>query len=134
MSEDTQPERRRLELGRELVVQWVALFRAVHFYDRANDTIVSHGGRIREIAQALIDQDDDAEITVRHDSIFVNGLRIREAAVASTSYQRLMDLLRAAGVGALSVDGDAPVPELELFARLLQKTAEGDRDASKLAH
>ena len=130
--QDNPEERRRLELGRELIVNWAALFRAVHFHEHANDTVVSHCEKIRRTVGALIEQDDDAELTVRHDSIFVNGLRIRAAAVASTSYQRLIDLLRAAGIGTMHVDDDASPSELEVVARLLQTTADSRQEPSEL--
>ena len=130
--EDAQEERRRLELERELIVNWTSLFRAVHFYESGNDTILSTCERIRQTVRALIEQDDDAEVTVRHDSIFVNGLRIRAAALASTSYQRFIDLLRNARVGTMNIDEDPSPAELETFARLLQTMAESRQDPSEL--
>ena len=130
--QDKQEERRRLELGRELIVSWTSLFRAVHFYEQANDTVLSHCDRIRRTVHELIEQDDDAELTVRHDSIFVNGLRIRATVAASTSYQRFMELLRGAGIGTIHVDDEASPSELEVFARLLQTMAESRRDPSEL--
>ena len=130
--QDSQDEQRRLQLGRELIVNWTSLLRAVHFYESANDTVLSHCERIRATARALIEQDDDAELTVRHDSIFVNGLRIRAGSVAAKSYQRLISLLLAAGIGTMHVDDEAAPSELEVFARLLQAAAESRQDVTEL--
>ena len=129
ISHDAQEERRRVELGRDLIVHWTSLFRAVRFYEQANnDSVVSHCERIRQTVQTLIEQDDAAELTVRQGSIFVNSQRVRAAAVATTSYQRFVDLFRVAGIGTLHVDAEASPPELETFARLLQTMAEGQPD------
>ncbi len=130
--QDSQDEQRRLELGRELIVHWTSLLRAVHFYESANDTVLSHCEWIRTTARALIEQDDDAELTVRHDSIFVNGLRIRAGSVAAKSYQRLISLLLGAGIGTMHVDDEATPSELEIFARLLQTAAESRQDVTEL--
>ena len=130
---DAQEERRRLELGRDLIVNWTALLRAVHFYEQANnDSVVSHCERIRQTVQALIEQDDAAELTVRQGAIFVNGQRVRAAAVATASYQRIVDLFGVVGVGTLHVDAEASPAELEIFARLLQTMSEGQQEPSQL--
>ena len=132
--EDTQAERHRHEHGRDLIAHWTALLRAVRLYDQANDTVMSHCERIRRTVRALIAADDDAELTVRHESIFVNGLRIRAAAVKSMNYQSLIDLMRGAGIGTIHLDEDATPLELEVCARLLQTAAESRQDASELVH
>ena len=132
--EDTQAERHRHEHGRDLIAHWTALLRAVRLYDQANDTVMSHCERIRRTVRALIAADDDAELTVRHESIFVNGLRIRAAAVKSMNYQSLIDLMRGAGIGTMHLDEDATPLELEVCARLLQTAAESRQDASELVH
>jgi HD-GYP domain-containing protein (c-di-GMP phosphodiesterase class II) len=119
-------ERQRLESGRELIVLWSALLTAVRFYAQGNDTVVSRCERIRTVVSALLDTDDEVEITAQRDSIYLNGTRIRESAVASTAYQRLARILRAASVSALVIVDEVSADELERFARLLD-TAAGTR-------
>ena len=131
-TQDGREERRRLELGRELIVNWTSLLRAVRLYENANATVLSYCERIRATARALIEQDDNAELTVRHDSIFVNGQRIRAGSVAARSYQRLISLLVGAGIGTMHVDDEAAPSELEVFARLLQTAGESRQDVSEL--
>ena len=130
--QDTDKERRTLELGREFIVVWAALLRAVRLYGSANAILVSHCEQIHKVVMELLEVGDVAEITTRHDSIFVNGFRIREAAVASTSYHRLIDLLRAGGIGTLSLEDELTAGDLELFARLLLEAADGHYDHQAL--
>ncbi len=116
-------ERQRLEQGREQIVLWSALLKAVHLYEPGNNSLVSVCERIRETSSALLQTDDEVEISSRRESIFVNGLRIRESAVAAEGYQRLIRILRGAHVGAFTIMDEVTDGELELFARLLEEAA-----------
>jgi HD-GYP domain-containing protein (c-di-GMP phosphodiesterase class II) len=134
MAESRDQERQRLESGRELIVLWSALLIAVRLYAERNDTVVSRCERIRSVSLSLIESDDEVEITVRTDSIYVNGVRIRESAVASTSYQRLVRLLRGAHVSSFTILDDVTAGELEVVARLFEAAAaEARGDPSWLA-
>ena len=70
------------------------------------------------------------ELTVRHDSLFINGLRIRETSLGATSCHQMIDLLRTARVGAFSLQDEVEPSEVELFARLLRDMAEGRGSSS----
>ena len=129
---DASEEHRRLEQGRDLVVMWAALFRAIRLYERANEMILSQCQRICEASLAVLEAENEMEVTVRHDSLFLNGLRIRETSIGAASCHQMIDLLRAASVGAFSLEDEVEPVELELFARLLQDMAEGHGNSSDL--
>jgi HD-GYP domain-containing protein (c-di-GMP phosphodiesterase class II) len=133
-STDDNELRQRLQRGRELIVLWNAVLRGVHLYGPGNDTVTAQCERIREASMAVLEADDQVEITSRRDSIFLNGLRIRESALTSGGHRRLIQVLRAAHVGAFTIVDEVTRDELELFARLLGAAAGGGDDPCALTH
>jgi hypothetical protein len=118
--------------SRELISHWMALFRAVRLYESNNDAIEQLGEKIREKVGQLGDGSGDVDMTVRHDSIFVSGERIRESAIGSSIYHGFIDLLRAARLKGLKIDEVATNAELELFARLLLQVSAGERPTAEM--
>jgi HD-GYP domain-containing protein (c-di-GMP phosphodiesterase class II) len=118
--------------SRELISLWMALFRAVRLYESDNEAIGQLGEKIREKVEQIQDGSGDVEMTVRYDSIFVSGERIRESAIGSTLYHGFIDLLRAARVKGLKIDEAASNAELELFARLLLQVSAGERSTEEM--
>ena len=86
---DADEEQRRVEQGREVVVLWAALFRTIRLYDRPNDTTLAQCKKICEASLAILEVDSEVELTVRHDSLFINGLRIRETGLGATSCHQM---------------------------------------------
>ena len=129
---DAHEEQQRVAQGREVVVLWAALFRTIRLYDRPNDTTLAQCKKICEASLAILETDGEVELTVRHDSLFINGLRIRETALGASSCHQMIDLLRTARVGAFSVQDEVEPTEVELFARLLRDMAEGRGSSSDL--
>ena len=127
---EAQEEQQRVEQGREVIVLWASLFRTIRLYDRANDTTLAQCKRICEASLAILEVDGEVELTVRHDSLFINGLRIRETSLGATSCHQMIDLLRTARVGAFSLQDEVEPSEVELFARLLRDMAEGRGSSS----
>lgn len=118
--------------SRELISLWMALFRAVRLYESNNEAIGQLGEKIREKIGQLQDGSGDVEMTVRYDSIFVSGERIRESAIGSSLYHGFIDLLRAARIKGLKIDEAATNTELELFARLLLQVSAGERSTEEM--
>jgi len=110
----------------------MALFRAVRLYESNNEAIGQLGEKIREKIGQLQDGSGDVEMTVRYDSIFVSGERIRESAIGSSLYHGFIDLLRAARIKGLKIDEAATNTELELFARLLLQVSAGERSTEEM--
>ena len=111
-----EDERRHVDLSRELISLWTGLFKAVRLYEQANDSVESQCSRIRELALALMNDSGELELTVRRDSIFVGRLRIKQGAMGSTAYPRLIALLCTAGISSVILDEDVENWEIELFA------------------
>lgn len=132
-AEAPDQERQRLDSGRELIVLWSALLTAVRLYAQGNATVVARCERIRHVSSGLLEVDDEVELTARSDSLYLNGMRIRESAVASAGYQRLVKLLHAAHISAFTILDEVTTDEVERFARLLAAAADTRGDPSALA-
>jgi HD-GYP domain-containing protein (c-di-GMP phosphodiesterase class II) len=119
-------------LGRELISLWMALFRAVRLYQSDNEAIGKLGEKIREKVEQIQEDSGDVEMTVRHDSIFICGERIRESAIGSSLYHGFIDLLRAARLKGLKIEETVTNEELELFARQLLDVSAGERSTEEM--
>jgi HD-GYP domain-containing protein (c-di-GMP phosphodiesterase class II) len=123
---------RALLLGRDLIVRLAALLKVTCLYDADNAALRSVSCDLRASVEALVDEGGECEIAIHEDALFVGGRRIRESLVASSSYQRVVDLLRAAHVGVLSIEPDADPRHLEAFARLVLEVGRGVREPGEL--
>jgi HD-GYP domain-containing protein (c-di-GMP phosphodiesterase class II) len=110
----------------------MALLRAVRLYESRNEAIEKLGEKIREKVGQIQDGSGEVEMTVRHDSIFVSGERIRESTIGSSLYYGFIDLLRAARLKGLRIDEAVTDAELEFFARLLLQVSAGERPIEEL--
>ena len=116
---------RKILLGREMIVLWMALLKATRLYESGHDAVHSAADRIRSTLRDLAESDADVVLAVRADSFFIDGIRVREGSVGSASYQRLMDVLGAAGIATLRIDPEVDTGQIETFARLLLEASEG---------
>jgi HD-GYP domain-containing protein (c-di-GMP phosphodiesterase class II) len=121
-----------LVLGRDLISHWMALLRAVGLYESDNAAIGALTEKIRDKLSKIQDGSGEVEITVRHDSIFISGERIRESAISSSMYHGFIDQLRAARLGGLRIEQTVTNDELELFARLLMAVTSGQRSCEEM--
>jgi hypothetical protein len=123
---------RFLELARDLIVRWAALLKAVGLYEAENNALRAVCDKIRAAVSGLLDGGADLELAIREDSIFIAGQRVRESAVASSSYHLVIDILRAARIGAFRLDEDVTTRELQLFASLIVAVVRGDKTHADL--
>ena len=79
---------RKILLGREMIVLWMALFKATRLYEPGHDAVHLAAYRIRSTLRDLAEGDADVVLAVRADSFFIDGMRVREGSVGSASYQR----------------------------------------------
>jgi HD-GYP domain-containing protein (c-di-GMP phosphodiesterase class II) len=125
-------DRRAQALGRDLVLRLAALGKSVGLYDANNAALRAVSEALRETVVDALDGGVELEITIQADSIFVAGLRVRESLVASTLYQRIIDLFRRCEICRVSIDESVTARELEEFVRLLIDVSSGRRRAADL--
>lgn len=132
MSRDRRVEERTVHLGRELVIRFVALLRSLRLYGPGNEAVRQLGSEITGLVGEILEGGVDLDVSVKQDSIFVAGVRVREGAVASSSYHRFIDILRTTKVASFRVDEEATPADVEHLARLVAEAAEGRRTPEEL--
>ena len=132
MSDDEKVELEQIALCRELIRIWIGLFKAVGLYDVEHNAVRSLCERIISMNTEIAGPDADLDFTVRNESIFIDAVRIREAAVGGASYRQLVNLVRAGGIGSFRIAPEAGAEEIETFARLLLATSERKFEAEEM--
>ncbi len=132
MTRATERDARLLEAGRDVVLRLSAVLRACGLYAAENAALTAAAEALRGAVRSALDGGVELEISVRGESLYIAGARIRESLVASTNYQRVVGLLRRAEIHALRIDDGVAAPELILFARLLSEVAAGKRRPADL--
>lgn len=132
MSRPRGSEELMMQHGREIVVRLVALLRSQRLYGARNEAVRQIASEITRLVGELLEGGGELELTLRRDSIFVAGVRVREGAVASSSYHRLIDILRKARVVAFRLEDTATPEDVEELTRLLADTADGRRTPDEL--
>ncbi len=127
-----ESDARLLDAARDVVVRLTALLRACGLYVGENAALRAAAEALRGAIVTALDGGIEFELTVRGDSIYVGGLRLRESIVASTAYQRVVEMLRGATIATLRVDEGVTAGELELLARLISEAAHGKRRAEDI--
>jgi HD-GYP domain-containing protein (c-di-GMP phosphodiesterase class II) len=124
MSAENERAVERVIQTRELISVLMGLFKAVGLYDWHHNAVYSAAERVQQAVRQIADE-GELELVVRRGSIFVDGMRIREATFGGSSYHRLIELFRAAQIGSLRVDADVERDEVEVFGRLTLAASQG---------
>jgi HD-GYP domain-containing protein (c-di-GMP phosphodiesterase class II) len=130
--EPTDHDLRKLERARDLISLWTGLFKSLHLYDWEHDAVQSFAERVLDKICDVRDGEGELDLTVRSDSIFIDGVRIRESTSTGSSYHQLATLLQRAQVASFRVHPEADPQEIQLFAHLLCTLSEGLLDREEL--
>jgi HD-GYP domain-containing protein (c-di-GMP phosphodiesterase class II) len=133
MSENDARDARRLELGRDLLARWAALFKALRLYDWQHSGVTSFAERVRETVRDLCEDSTGVDLAVRGDSIYLDGVRLREGGPTASVYRRLVRLLDGAQVAGFGTDSDAELRDVQLFAHLVLAVFEGRSTREEMA-
>ena len=131
-SEQSDIDIRRVQLGRELVGRWMGLFRALRLYDWTHSGVEAAAERMREVISELAVEGSNVDFSVREDSIYIDGARVKESGSASLAFHKLAKLIRAASVRSCQIDPDGPVRDIQLLAHLLLAVSEGRSTPNEL--
>jgi HD-GYP domain-containing protein (c-di-GMP phosphodiesterase class II) len=124
-SKDTDRDVRKLALSRELIALWMGLFKALRLYDWQHAAIQSLAERIRDKVNEISEGPGTVAITVRSDSIFIDGARVRESSAIALSYVGVVKVFYAARVDSCRIDADVGPEEIQVFGHLLLALSEG---------
>ena len=129
---DADRDQRRLELGRELIVRWLGLIKALRLYDWRHDGVRSCAQRVRDMVAELIGGAGILDVALRNDSLYIDGKRVKESDSAASAFATLAQLLSNAGIGSFSTDAECDLEHLQLFAHLVISTSEGQRTPEEM--
>jgi HD-GYP domain-containing protein (c-di-GMP phosphodiesterase class II) len=125
-------ERVLREGGRDLLVQVYATLRSLKLYPIENEQVQRALDELSAAANALLAIEDELEIRVAGEFIFVNATRLRLDLDNFASFSHVLTTLRQSGIGVMRVDSGAERREWQVFISLLLTFAAREAAPNKL--
>jgi HD-GYP domain-containing protein (c-di-GMP phosphodiesterase class II) len=105
--------------GREFLVSFYAALRTLKLYPVENEQVQRALDDLVVSAQALLQIEEELEVRLAGDFIFVNSTRLRLDLDNYASFGHVLSMLRQCGVGTVRVDTDVERREWQVFISLL---------------
>lgn len=118
--------------GRDLLLAFYTALRSLKLYPLENDQAQRALDAIHSTAAALLRIEEELEIRVSGDFLFVNGTRLRLDLDNYASFSHVLGALRQCGVGVVRVEEGAERREWQVFISLLLNFAARELTANKL--
>jgi HD-GYP domain-containing protein (c-di-GMP phosphodiesterase class II) len=109
--------------GREFLVTFYAALRTLKLYPVENDQVQRALDDLVTSAQALLQIEEELEVRLAGDFIFVNSTRLRLDLDNYASFGHILNMLRQCGVGTVRVDSAVERREWQVFISLLLNVA-----------
>jgi len=119
--------------GRDFLLHFYAALRSLKLYPIENEQVQRNLDELQRSATALLRLDDDLEIRLSGEFIFVNSTRLRLGLDNFASFSHILTTLRQCGVGVLGVDADVERREWQVLLSLLLSFSARDWTPNKLA-
>lgn len=114
--------------GRQFLLHFYAVLRTLKLYPIENEQSQRALDDLHQAGVALLQVEDQLEIRLSGEFIFVNATRLRLNLDNYASFSHVLGTLRNAGIGVVSVDEQIERREWQVFASLL--LASGAREPS----
>ncbi|MDH3496879.1 MAG: HD domain-containing protein [Gemmatimonadota bacterium] len=114
--------------GRQFLLHFYAVLRTLKLYPIENELAQRALDELHQSALSLLQVEDQLEVRLSGEFIFVNATRLRLNLDNYASFSHVLGTLRNAGVGVMSVDEHVERREWQVFASLL--LASGAREPS----
>ena len=118
--------------GRQFLLNFYAVLRSLKLYPVENEQVQRGLDELHQAALALLQVEDQLEVRISGEFIFVNATRLRLNLDNYASFSHVLTTLRAAGIGAVRVDEQVERREWQVFASLLLGAGTRDPSLSKL--
>jgi HD-GYP domain-containing protein (c-di-GMP phosphodiesterase class II) len=118
--------------GRDFLLGFYTGLRSLKLYPVENDQVQRALDELQETARALLKIEDELELRVQGEFIFVNSTRLRLDMDNFASFSHVLTTLRHAGVGILRVDESVERREWQILISLLLSFAAREADPNKL--
>ncbi|MEO8562824.1 MAG: HD domain-containing phosphohydrolase [bacterium] len=105
--------------GRGLIISLYAALRAIRLYPLENTAVQNAADDLTNVAAALIQREQELEIRVSGEFVFINAVRLRLDLDNYASFSQLLSLFRSSGIGSLHLHTAPLVKEWQRFLALL---------------
>ncbi len=118
--------------GRDFVLAFYTALRSLKLYPLENNQVQRALDGIHSVAATLLEVEEELELRVSGDFLFVNGTRLRLDLENYASFGHVLGTLRQCGIGILRVEAGAERREWQVFLSLLLSTAPRELTPNKL--
>lgn len=118
--------------GRDFVSALYTALRTLKLYPVENSQVQKALDELTVSATALLQIEEELEVRLASDFVFVNETRLRLGLDNYASFSHVLGILRNCGVGVLRVDGAVDRKEWQVFVSLLLSMANRAADPNKL--
>ena len=105
--------------GKGLILAFYAALRAIKMYPLENAAVVKSAEDLAALAQELLGREQELEIRVSGEFVFINTVRLRLDLDNYASFSHLLSVFRSSGVGSLHLRSAPAVKEWSRFLALL---------------
>jgi HD-GYP domain-containing protein (c-di-GMP phosphodiesterase class II) len=113
--------------GRQLIVTIYGAIRVIRLYPPENEAVRNALEEVANSARSLIEREHELELRASNEFIFVNSTRLRLDLDNYASFSQLLSLLRACGIGTVTVlEGAVPRDWLVFLSLLLSMSRDQD--------
>ncbi|MSR06932.1 MAG: HD domain-containing protein [Gemmatimonadetes bacterium] len=121
------------QAGRDFVISLYATLRSLKLYPLENAQVQKSLDELTGLASALLQIEDELEIRLSSDFIFVNETRLRLGLDNYASFSHVLGTLRNCGMGVVKVNAKIERREWQVFVSLLLSFASRAADPNKLS-
>ena len=105
--------------GKALIVSLYAALRAIRLYPLENAAVIKSTEELTSLAAELLKREQELEVRVSGEFVFVNGVRLRLDLDNYASFSHLLSVFKGAGIGSLHLHAAPSVRDWSRFLALL---------------
>jgi len=105
--------------GRGLIISLYAALRAIRLYPLENEAVQNAVQDLADVAGALVEKEQELEIRVSGEFVFINTVRLRLDLDNYASFSQLLSLFRSSGIGSLHLHTRPQVKDWQRFLALV---------------
>ncbi len=114
--------------GRNFIVAFYAALRAMKLYPVEHTAVRKTLADLAEVTDQLRQQEGELELRISGEFIFINETRLRLDLSNYASFGHLLTLCKAAGIGAITIDGATAPRDWTVFISRLDSAAKESPD------
>jgi HD-GYP domain-containing protein (c-di-GMP phosphodiesterase class II) len=119
--------------GRQFLLNFYAVLRNLRLYPVENEQVQRSLDELQHAAQALLQVEDNLEVRISGEFIFVNSTRLRLNLDNYASFSHVLAILRQNSVGTIHVGEGVERREWQVFLSLLLGTGARDPGSNRLS-